>query len=354
MEVKTLLKLSVAAAVVDDRHQEPGLVADRLGRPAVGRARVLRQSGCGAVRHPDGDDRAAPGRRRPPLRPRQGRVLLQWLRGPADRGRGGRHHLGGGAALHPRRNRSSRWAGASRWPSPASALNWLLASRMLAASQGHTDRSLLEADARHLYTDVWTSAGVVVGLVLVHLTGWLWLDPVLAIGVALNILREGAHLMPGDRFEGLMDSAIEPRNAAHESTSTLAQFAHHDHPLRSPCTPDVPASACSSMCTCTCPSAWTLGRAAALRTQCRAGADEPMCRACVPPSNCCRWMWKRTSAILKRPTVICAGPARDPRRACGGRRARSWAQSSAGLLVLVCAEPADSPRHRRQAGSPSC
>ena len=71
---------------------------------------------------------------------------------------------------------------------------------MLAASR--EQRSIaLEADARHLFTDVWTSAGVVVGLLLVPVTGWLWLDPLLAIGVALNILREGAHL-PGARSTG--------------------------------------------------------------------------------------------------------------------------------------------------------
>ena len=49
----------------------------------------------------------------------------------------------------------------------------------------------MEADARHLVTDVWTSVGVLVGLVGVALTGWFWLDAVAAIMVALNILKEG-------------------------------------------------------------------------------------------------------------------------------------------------------------------
>ncbi len=94
----------------------------------------------------------------------------------------------------------------------SSGLNWLLASRMMVAAHEH--RSIaLEADARHLYTDVWTSAGVVVGLVLVHLTGWLWLDPVLAIGVALNILREGAHLA-WRSVDGLMGSSSTARYAS--------------------------------------------------------------------------------------------------------------------------------------------
>ncbi|HZT56289.1 MAG TPA: cation diffusion facilitator family transporter [Burkholderiaceae bacterium] len=107
----------------------------------------------------------------------------------------------------------------------SSALNGALAWRMMAAAREH--RSIaLEADARHLYTDVWTSAGVVVGLVLVHFTGWLWLDPVLAILVALNILREGAHLA-WRSVEGLMDSAVEPEVRA-QIDATLARFARRE------------------------------------------------------------------------------------------------------------------------------
>jgi cation diffusion facilitator family transporter len=103
----------------------------------------------------------------------------------------------------------------------SSALNGALAHRMMSASREH--RSIvLEADARHLYTDVWTSAGVVVGLVLVQLTGWLWLDPVLAIGVALNILREGTRLA-WRSVEGLMDSAVEP-DVREQIDRTLARF----------------------------------------------------------------------------------------------------------------------------------
>jgi cation diffusion facilitator family transporter len=57
----------------------------------------------------------------------------------------------------------------------SSALNGLLAWVMFRSAKEH--RSLaLEADARHLVTDVWTSAGVVVGIALVATTGWLWLD----------------------------------------------------------------------------------------------------------------------------------------------------------------------------------
>ena len=144
----------------------------------------------------------------------------------------------------------------------SSALNGLLAWRMMAASREH--RSIvLEADARHLYTDVWTSAGVVVGLVLVHLTGWLWLDPVLAIGVALNILREGAHLA-WRSVDGLMDSAVEPEVRA-QIDGALAQFEHHtirfDHIVTRRAGQRRFVDMHMHM-----PASWTLGRAAALRT----------------------------------------------------------------------------------------
>lgn len=104
----------------------------------------------------------------------------------------------------------------------SSALNGLLAWQMFRAARVH--RSIaLEADARHLVTDVWTSAGVVVGLVLVQFTGWLWLDPLLAIGVALNIMKEGVHLM-WRSSQGLMDEAVEPEVLA-TIQQTLDTFA---------------------------------------------------------------------------------------------------------------------------------
>ena len=106
----------------------------------------------------------------------------------------------------------------------SSALNGLLAWLMFRAAKQH--RSLaLEADARHLVTDVWTSAGVVIGIGLVSVTGWLWLDAVVAIGVALNILKEGAHLV-WESSQGLMDEAVEPEVLTQIQT-VLEGFAHH-------------------------------------------------------------------------------------------------------------------------------
>ena len=104
----------------------------------------------------------------------------------------------------------------------SSALNGLLAWVMLRASKVHQSIAL-EADARHLLTDVWTSAGVIVGIALVSVTDWLWLDPVVAIAVALNIIKEGAHLI-WRSSQGLMDQAVEPDVLA-TIHSTLAEFA---------------------------------------------------------------------------------------------------------------------------------
>ena len=103
----------------------------------------------------------------------------------------------------------------------SSVFNGVLAWVMLRAARVH--RSIaLEADARHLFTDVWTSVGVLVGLVGVLLTGWLWLDAVAAIFVALNILKEGAQLV-WRSSQGLMDEAVEPEVQA-TIEATLQRF----------------------------------------------------------------------------------------------------------------------------------
>lgn len=103
----------------------------------------------------------------------------------------------------------------------SSVLNGVLAWLMLRSSRVHQSIAL-EADARHLFTDVWTSAGVLVGIAGAALTGWLWLDAVAAIAVALNILREGVSLV-WRSSQGLMDEAVEPGvQAAIEAT--LRQF----------------------------------------------------------------------------------------------------------------------------------
>ena len=144
----------------------------------------------------------------------------------------------------------------------SSVLNGALAWAMLRKARAH--RSIaLEADARHLYTDVVTSAGVVLGLFGVMATGWLWLDPLLAIVVALNIMREGVSLVRRSS-EGLMDRAVEPETLA-EIERTLEVFRHQairfDHLTTRRAGQRRFVDMHMHM-----PSNWTLGRAAALRT----------------------------------------------------------------------------------------
>lgn len=88
----------------------------------------------------------------------------------------------------------------------ASIIN-LATSRVLMEVGKKYKSITLEADAHHLLTDVWTSAGVIVGVGLVWLTGWLWLDPVIALLVAVNILWTGWQLLHRSAT-GLMDVSI--------------------------------------------------------------------------------------------------------------------------------------------------
>ena len=88
----------------------------------------------------------------------------------------------------------------------ASAINGAVAVVLLRAGRAHRSITLM-ADGKHLMTDVWTSAGVVVGVLLVALTGWLQLDPVIAFLVGLNIIWTGSHLI-AESVDGLMDRAL--------------------------------------------------------------------------------------------------------------------------------------------------
>lgn len=88
----------------------------------------------------------------------------------------------------------------------ASILNLIVARVLLRAGQRY-DSITLESDARHLMTDVWTSAGVVVGVGAAATTGWLWLDPLVALAVAVNILRMGIDLLRRSTM-GLLDTAL--------------------------------------------------------------------------------------------------------------------------------------------------
>jgi cation diffusion facilitator family transporter len=114
----------------------------------------------------------------------------------------------------------------------ASAINFAVARVLMNAGKEY--RSItLEADAHHLMTDVWTSAGVVLGVGVVALTGWIRLDPIIALIVAANILRIGWQLL-GRSVRGLMDVTLptEERDAIkqvlHQYESKGIQF----HALR--------------------------------------------------------------------------------------------------------------------------
>ena len=88
----------------------------------------------------------------------------------------------------------------------ATAIN--LAGALLLVEVGKRRHSIaLESDGRHLMTDVWTSVGVVAGVALVAATGWLVLDPLIALAVAVHIVWTGA-LLVRRSFRGLLDAAI--------------------------------------------------------------------------------------------------------------------------------------------------
>jgi cation diffusion facilitator family transporter len=90
----------------------------------------------------------------------------------------------------------------------ASAINFGVARLLLGAAQRYGSIAL-EADARHLLTDVWTSAGVIVGVGAAALTGWERLDAIVAIAVALHIARTGFELVRRSML-GLLDTALPP------------------------------------------------------------------------------------------------------------------------------------------------
>jgi cation diffusion facilitator family transporter len=144
----------------------------------------------------------------------------------------------------------------------SSAMNGVLAWAMLRKAREHRSMAL-EGDARHLFTDVWTSAGVLLGLLTVMVTGWLWLDPIVAIAVAANIVREGVSLI-WRSVDGLMDRALEPQVRA-EIERTLAGFSHptlrFDHVTTRRAGTRRFVDLHMHM-----PGSWSLGRAAAVRT----------------------------------------------------------------------------------------
>jgi Cation efflux family len=102
-------------------------------------------------------------------------------------------------------------------------INGVLAWFMLRA--GKRLRSIaLQADARHLFADVWTTVGVLVGVALVALTGWLRLDPIIALLVAANIIWIGIRLLHQTGL-GLLDTVL-PKEDLEQIEAILASIEH--------------------------------------------------------------------------------------------------------------------------------
>lgn len=180
-------------------------------------------------------------------------LMLKWAEQPPDEnhsyGHGKAEYFASGvegglillAAL------SIAWAATFRliWPQPiaqagiglaisaaASAINLGVALVLLRAGRKHHSITL-EADATHLLTDVWTSFGVIAGVALVAATGIQRLDPIVALLVTANIVRQGVVLVK-QSILGLMDTALPPeehalvRNVLERFAETGVQF----HALR--------------------------------------------------------------------------------------------------------------------------
>lgn len=103
----------------------------------------------------------------------------------------------------------------------ASIINLIVS--LILIRQGKKNHSItLEADGKHLMTDVLTSAGVLLGIALVKLTGWTILDPIVAIGVALNIIWTGYQIIRRSAM-GLLDTAI-PEDQREQIKQLLEQY----------------------------------------------------------------------------------------------------------------------------------
>ncbi|OQC57274.1 MAG: Ferrous-iron efflux pump FieF [Bacteroidetes bacterium ADurb.Bin013] len=88
----------------------------------------------------------------------------------------------------------------------ASLVNMVVGIILIKSGKKHKSL-ILEADGRHLMTDVWTSAGVIAGIVVVKFTGWVVIDPIIALLVAINIIYTGYKLISRSA-SGLMDASI--------------------------------------------------------------------------------------------------------------------------------------------------
>ncbi len=176
------------------------------------------------------------------------------------------------------------WAALSRlWsPQPLEQLSWglllsllstvlngLLAWVMLRSARHYRSMALV-GDAKHLLTDVWTSVGVVVGVLAAALTGWLWVDAVVALAVAVHICVQGGQLV-WQSSQGLMDQALDAPQRLKIDTS-LESFAQRNHGVSFDNISSRQAGERSFVdFHMHVPGGWTVQRAAQLRSEIEAG-----------------------------------------------------------------------------------
>jgi cation diffusion facilitator family transporter len=103
----------------------------------------------------------------------------------------------------------------------ASAVNFIVARILMKAGKKYNSITL-EADSQHLMTDVWTSAGVICGLIVATITGWLLLDSIMALIVAINIVWTAIGLLRRS-VDGLMDGAL-PRQELLTIEMVMAKY----------------------------------------------------------------------------------------------------------------------------------
>lgn len=116
--------------------------------------------------------------------------------------------------------------------SAAALVNFVVSRILMRAGREHRSPTL-QAEASHLMTDVWTSVGVILAVGAVAVTGWQWLDPVIGLIVAVQIVVMGLRLLR-QTTEGLMDAALPPEEVT-TIRSILDGYAGEDvtyHALR--------------------------------------------------------------------------------------------------------------------------
>ena len=148
--------------------------------------------------------------------------------------------------------------GIGLWFSAISTAINLCVAIVLGRAGKNLNSIALTADSRHLLTDVWTTAGVITGLLAVMLTQWLWLDALIAIGVAIHILFEGYKLMK-ESVNGLMDRSL-PADKIDKIEQLLQSYktqgVYYSH-LRT----RVSASKCFILVNILVPPEWPVGKA---------------------------------------------------------------------------------------------